>query len=124
MAVTLSPSGLDKPQDDDTGATFYDDLEALFDAFNTHIHSGSDSTALVARTQSIASGSWGSADADGLVSQVVTLSNSLQFATTLITIRDDSTNEIIYPKIVRASATTYTISVNDNTLDLTAVYGR
>jgi len=48
MSVVMSPTLLDKPQTGDYGSTFWTDLEALFQGFNDHTHSGTDSNKLPA----------------------------------------------------------------------------
>lgn len=118
--LTLSKA-YEKPEDGDDSSLWFPALAANVTRCNDHNHDGNDST-LLAKTQSIASGSWGAADADGAYSQTIALASGLEFDSISVQIRIASTGEIIFPKVVKTSSTSYTISVNDNSLALTAVY--
>jgi len=117
MALTLS-NGYILPESGDPNYHF--DLADNITRLNSHNHDGVNSELLAVTTQSIASGSWG-ATSNGLFSQVVTLPGALQYDSISIEIRI-STGEVIHPRIERASATTYTIFTNDNSLAYTALY--
>lgn len=119
--LTLS-YGFKKPEDDDTADLWWPAMAANMQLLNDHTHDGTDSASLVVTTQSISSGSWGSDLGGSTYKQTVTLPGTLQFDDISIEIRLASTNEVIYPAIIKASANTYDIYVSDNSLNLTAVY--
>jgi len=116
---TTTTYGYKKPQDNDTGLTFWDDLEFNIDRMDGHTHDGVDSAPL-AKTQTISSGSWSSLG-NGSYRQLVTLPGSLTFDTIAIEMRL-STGHVVHPTIEKVSSTTYYVYTNDNTLTYTAVY--
>lgn len=123
--MSVSLDYIQKPADGDTGATFWDLLEALFDAFDNHTHNGTNSAQLTASsftptTQSISSASWAS-QGSGTYRQTVTLPGALTFDAISIEMRT-SAGVVIYPTIEKVTSTSYYVYVNDNTLNLTAVY--
>lgn len=120
MSTTLSPSGLKKPANPDTGVTFWDQLAAAIQTLNDHTHSGTDSSLLGTR-QTISSGSWGSDLGGGSYRQLITLPGSFLYDNISIQIRDAS-GHVASPTIEKVSATTYYVYTNDNTLTWTAVY--
>jgi hypothetical protein len=121
MSIPLSPSGLNLPQNPDTGATFWADLEAAIQLLNDHTHSGSDSSSL-AKSQNILAAGWGADLGGGTRKQTVVLPGALVFDTITMEFRLASTREIIYPRVEKVSATTYDIYTNDPSLQLVAVY--
>lgn len=119
MSTTLS-YGFVKPQNPDTGATFWTDLENDIQKVNDHTHNGVNSAPIV-KSQSILSTNWGVAGSDGSYTQTITLTTGLTFDTIAIQFRT-STGAVIYPTVAKASSTTYTVTINDNSLALTAIY--
>lgn len=103
-------------------------IEDNWTRMSAHNHDGVDSVLLTPDsiskfTSSISHLSWGAPTA-GIYSQTITVPAAVLEVNdyelyTYIT----STGERIYPSITRASATTFTIAVNDNTIDLTVRYG-
>lgn len=125
MATTLT-YGLIKPTDGDLGSTWFDNLEANITQLDAHTHNGTNSPRLTSKsvtkeTDAIASGSWGSL-IGGVYSQTVTMPSGMLFADFGLEFRIDSTEEVIHPTVVQASTTSYTVSVNDNTLNLIVMY--
>lgn len=125
--ITLS-FGYRLPQAGDRGVNpLFNGLEFNITRLNGHNHDGSNSTLLTAQSitavsASIVSGSW-VLFGDGLYRQLVTVVAGFDFDKVQIGFRLSTTNEFVYPKIERVSATQYYIYVNDNTINLTAVYG-
>ena len=123
MSTVLSPSSLNKPANPDTGLTFWNDLAAAIQRLNDHTHAGTGDASLLGKTQAIAAGSYTTVSAtQGIYTKTITMNSGLTFDGVMIQIRLTSTGEIIYPKIVKASSTSFTITMSDTTLALTAVY--
>lgn len=136
--MQLTTYGYQNPQDDDTGEVFFPSLNFDILRLDAHSHNGIDSTLLATNsvavtTQAIASSGWSAPDASGSCNQVVTLPSvgnggsggaavQLLYAAIGIEIRLTATGERVYPKIVAASTTTYTIYTNDNSQNYTAIY--
>lgn len=119
--LTLS-YGYQKPQLDDTGDIFYPAMEANIQQMNDHKHDGVTGAILAPTTQVISSASWAAvAGKVDTYSQVVTLPTGFFYDTLVLTFRL-STGEPVYPSVSRTSATSYTVFVNDNTLNLVAEY--
>ncbi len=125
MATTLS-YGYVKPQTGDKGSVFFPALEDNIDRLNDHNHNGTNSTRLSATSidavsQNISSASWAS-QGGGMYRQTVTMSAGVTFDTHAIQFRNSSTGEIMYLQAVKVTSTTYYVYINDNTIDLKAVY--
>jgi len=126
MSTTLSPSGVVRPANGDTGATFWQQIANFFTIFNSHKHTGQDGT-LLAKTQSIPATGYTTVDATiGIYTKVIDMTAvagcSLAFDAVGIEFRDASTGEAIYPKITKTSSTSYTLQMNTNAVALTAIY--
>ena len=119
MADTTS-YGYKIPRNPDKGSTFFTQLEDNIQRVNDHSHNGVNSAPL-AKTQSISSASWGADLGGGRYKQTITLTGSLTYDTIVIQIRLSS-GHIIHPTIEKVSGTSYDVYVNDNSLNLTAVY--
>lgn len=122
--LTLS-FGFKKPQTGDKGSVFFPALETNFQLLNDHTHNGSNSAKLTAAsstvvTQAISSASWAS-QGDGMYRQTITLPGTLKYDECQIGMKL-STGAQVFPQVEKVSATTYYVYVNDNSLDLTAVY--
>lgn len=118
--------GFEKPQTGDKGSVFFPALEADLQQLNDHTHNGINSAMLtagsiVAITQAIDHTNW-VATAGGTYKQNLTMSSSLTFDNYNIQFRNASTGHILYLTCVKTSATAYDVYINDNTIDLTAVY--
>lgn len=122
MATTLTPSNVDKPSTGDPGSTFWPALEELFQSFNDHRHTGSDSYRLDAKssqaivdTTSIAnSGSWTSLGG-GNYSKTVSMPTDLAVDDVAIQFRGNEapyTGHVLLLSVERVSSTTYTVYTN------------
>ena len=102
-------------------------IAANFERLSDHDHDGSDSPLLTAssvakHSSTVLAVNWVS-QGGGMYRQLVTVPAAvLEFNSYDIYIYT-STGERIYPTVIRVSATTFYIYVNDNTLALTVKYG-
>lgn len=124
--------GLKLPETADPGETWFGALEDNIEQLDAHTHNGTDSPAITGvvavdlSTQSILAAAWvAEAGSTGLYYQDITLptvlSVQLQFDEVAMEFRT-SAGAVIYPDVVKLSATSYRVKVNDNSLALTAVY--
>jgi len=126
---TTTTYGYKKPQTGDKGSSWFGDLEFDIDRLDSHDHEGTNSklitpTAMSVTSQSILASAW-SVVGDGTFKQTVTMPTGLTFVNVNFRIYiDGGTHDgsIIYPSIKKVAANTYDIYINDNTLDLIAVY--
>lgn len=123
MAQTLS-NGYIKPETGDRGNVFFPALESNIQQVNDHNHNGSNSEklsseALEALTQTINPVDW-VLQASGLYRALVTMTGSLQFDTTGISLRANS--KPLYGDVERVTANSFYVYVNDNTLTVSVVY--
>jgi hypothetical protein len=123
--ITLT-YGFKKPQTGDNGSVFFPALEDNITRVDGHTHNGTDSaplptSSLAVTTQAIVSGSWG--PVTGVFRQLVTLPGGLQFDAVVVSFRDASSGNYYYLSVEKASATTYYVYINDNSINLTAYYG-
>lgn len=123
--LTLS-FGYKKPQSGDKGSVWFPAMEANMQQLNDHNHNGANSAQLTAASvtavsQAILAAAW-VAQGGGTYKQTVTMTPGLTYDNYQPNMRLTSTKELVYAKVVRVSATTYDVYVNDNTLNLTAVY--
>lgn len=115
------------PESGDLASVWMGGIEDNFTRLDAHDHDGVDSPLLTPASvtkysSTVSSGSWSSAGG-GMYTQTITVPASItEFNSSDIYIYITSTGERIFPGIVRASATTYTITVNDNSLALTVKY--
>lgn len=126
MGTTLS-NGYKKPTTGDRGSSWFPDLESNIDRVNGHSHDGTDSELIEAKnitkaSATISSASWGADSGGSTYSQTITLPTGWSFEDANMVFIDTSDDSIIYPTVVKASSTTYTVTVNDDTLTLTVVY--
>lgn len=126
MATTLS-NGFVRPDNNDPGSVWMPAIANDITQLNSHNHDGInsepiDSTAILKLTTTILSAAWVSGGG-GNYSQVVTVPAQIsEINNFFIKIYNTATGDIIYPTIERVTAATYRLRVNDNTLNLTAVY--
>jgi hypothetical protein len=125
MSTTLS-YGFKLPDTGDRGASFFPDLEANIQQINDHTHNGVNSaplaiTAVVITTQNITSAGW-TLVAGGIYKQTVTMPATLTYDAVSMEFRLTSSKHQILPTIEKVSANTYDIFINDNTVDVTALY--
>lgn len=130
MSTTLS-YGFVKPATGDKGSTFWGQLEGDIQQLNDHNHNGTNSVKLSAASaistkQSISSGSWSSQGA-GMYRQTITLPAALTNVSGIyddynILMRNAANGRPLVLTLEKVTSTTYYVYINDNTLDLTAVY--
>lgn len=137
MSSTLT-YGRILPATGDTGATWFPALETNIALDDSHSHNGTDSVALtpVAFTKfssSIVAADW-SSDGGGNYSVVVTVPSGISSASSpfndvsyyslfvMISTAGGTLGDRVWPQIERESSTTFTVRVNDNTLDLLIRY--
>lgn len=128
MAITLS-YGYIKPEDGDTGVTFWDQLAADIQRLNDHTHNGTNSAILTAQSvegvsDTISSASW-SATSGGTYRQLVTTPPGITFdayARNFVIANGSEIGHQIYPSVEKVTNTTYYVYTNDNTIDLTVLY--
>jgi len=119
-------NGYKKPETNDKGPIVFPALEDNIQRLNDHTHDGSNSeiltpAAIAATTQAVASGSWGALTL-GQYSQSISMPAGIVFNNVSIRFQDDASGDIVYPTVVKTGASAYNVFVNDNTLNLTAVY--
>lgn len=128
MATTLS-FGFVRPTTGDRGSVFFPALEDNITQLNSHTHNGTDSanilpSAIVTTgfTSAISAASWGAAT-NGIYTQTITVPAGVtEINNYNVYFYNSSTYERLLLSMTRASATTYTVSINDNTVNLVAVY--
>lgn len=123
--LTLS-YGFYKPQTGDKGSVFFPRLEDNFQKLNDHTHDGANSSKITAAssnvvTQAVASGSWALVSL-GTYKQTVTLPAALAYDNIVIGFRDAATGHPLSLSVQKVSSTQYDVFINDNSLNLTAVY--
>lgn len=131
MAITLSPSNLDKPQTGDYGTTFFPDLENAIQFANDHQHTGQVGSGTMLDAKSITtfyhnpSITWGPIDpATQLYPGVITTTVNMAFGATVGRIpKFFISNEPIGLKYVVNSTTQITIYSFDNTIAPVIHYG-
>ena len=123
MSGSTLSHGVYKPANPDTGDVWFPAMANNMQILNDHTHNGTDANFLAVTTQSILAANWG-APTNGTYSQTITLplvnSVQMQYDSVQLTVKL-STGEIVYAPIVRASATSYTITTIDNTQTYTVV---
>lgn len=118
---TLS-HGFQKPGNGDTGDVFFPSMASNIQLLNDHTHNGSDAPLLAAFIQSLLSANWSAAPiGGGVYRQLATVPAGFSFDTCEIWFRL-STGQNFYPSVERASSTTYYVYINDNTLNISAIY--
>lgn len=134
--ITLT-YGRKKPQDGDRGAAWFPALDDNIVLDDAHTHNGVDSAFLPSSSfakfsSTIVAAQW-SSDGGGNYSKLVTVPSGISSTVTYNDIIYYDTickintvgatyGDVIYPGIERESATTFTVRVNDNTLDVIIFY--
>ena len=124
MAKTLS-NGYIKPVTDDTGDTYFVNLEDNIQTVNDHDHTGGakGGKLMTPTTQTIASGSWVDQGNDTFSQVIDVTSANSNFTVDAIGMEFRLSNgDVIYPTVNKTSSTTYTIFINDSSQALTALY--
>ena len=123
--LTLS-FGYKKPETNDIGPIVFPALEGNIQQLNDHTHNGSDSAPLNSGSitplfATILSGAWAVVAGTGLYKQTITLPAALAYDSTGFDCRlDDGT--LVYPTVLKVSASQYDIFLNDNTVGMTVLY--
>lgn len=128
MATTLS-FGYIKPVTGDRGSVFFPALEDNITQLNNHTHNGTNSANLspsaistAGFTSAISAASWGSAT-NGIYTQSITVPAGVtEINNYNVYFYNSSTYERLLLSMTRTAATTYDVSINDNTINLVAVY--
>lgn len=125
MATTLS-NGYVKPQSGDLGSVFWPALEDNIQQLNDHTHDGVDSEKLTALSsdavsQTLSSGSW-SLVANGIYRQLGTVPSGMTVDLCSVSFRHGTSGDYLYLHVTKASSTTYYVYINDNSIDVKAVY--
>lgn len=115
--------GFQKPQNGvDAGSAWFPAMEANIQKMNDHTHNLTDSAQLAVASTAILAANWAVAPiGGGLYYQTITMPTGFLYDVTDMWFRL-STGEIIFPTIVRLTATTYNIFINDSTLNVTVFY--
>ncbi len=129
MGTTLS-YGFEKPATGDKGSTFFPALESDIQQMNDHNHNGVNSAKLAAGStqatvQHLAHASWVGASAP--YSMVVTIPSALTLTGSVyedlaMQFRNHADGSIMYLDMVKDSSTTFTLYINDNTIDVDVAY--
>jgi len=124
MSLTLS-FGYIKPEDGDTGASWFDVLEFDIQRVNDHIHDGVSSSLLppssiTAAVLNFATADWG-APTLGLYTQTKTIPGALTYDNSLKEARL-ANGDVVYASLIKASATSITVETNDNTQDINVAF--
>jgi len=126
MAVTLS-NGYVKPQSGDRGSVFFPILENNIQRLNDHTHDGVNSnkippSSFTVVSSAISSANWGSAT-NGIYSQTITVPAGIAEINEYgVYFYNAANGHRLLLTMERASATTYNVFINDNSLNLVAVY--
>lgn len=117
--------GYKKPESGDRGSVFWPALEDDIQQLNDHSHSGVDSVKLTSSSvtavvQTINSASWAD-QGGGTYKQTVTMPGGMAYDDYGIIFKL-SAGDIIHPTVVKLTASTYDVYINDNTLTIKAVY--
>ena len=118
--------GFKKPQTGDKGSTFFPALEDDIQKMNDHLHDGTETPRLTTKsvtmvTASILAAGW-TAVSNGIYKQTVTMPVGMLFNDFYVNFKLSSGHQV-FPSVEKVSASTYDVFVNDNSLNLTAVYG-
>jgi len=127
MSIDIS-FGYKLPEDGDKGSSFFDDLEHNISRVATHNHDNVNSSTLSTisitnTTTSISSANWAAvAGKAGLYSQVVTTPGGITMGTKGIMFIDATTGDFYTLSVEQVTTTSFRVYINDNTIDLTAIY--
>ena len=125
MPVTLS-KGYKLPQNGERG--WWQTLIDNWTRLNSHDHDGTDSEKISSAnlsftTQDLSASNWSSVGG-GTYRQTVSLPAGMSFPAAVVNFYTDSgTGHQVFPKVVKIDSSSYYVYVNDNTVDLKAVYG-
>lgn len=121
MSTTLS-YGYKLPSTNDSGSTFFPDLEDDIQQVNDHDHDGANSapiasTSISVSSVSITAAGWASVGG-GLYRQSVTVPNSKLLANVYPVCRNSTTGDILMLQVEKNTTTAAWVYTNDNTIDV------
>ena len=117
-----------QPEKGDKGSTFFPALEYNINRLAVHSHDYSDSGILttsstVNSTQEILKGLWVAVSGHtGLFKQTITLLGGLEYPKLGIFFKEKITKDMLVLTVNWVSDTSYDVYINDNALDITAIY--
>ena len=126
MAETLS-FGYLNPEVGDSAKEWQDAINPTIQQLNDHTHDGIDSStispaSITKFSTAILSGNWVS-DGGGNFSQVVTAPPQVTEVNDFyIKTHNTANGDVLYPSVERVTAGSFRVRVNDNSLDITAIY--
>ena len=125
MSTTLS-YGYKLPTTGDRGPVVFPDLEDNIQQLNDHNHNGTNSSlissaSITAVTQTLLAGAWVLV-ADGIYKQTVTLPGGLDYTKISIQFLHGTSGDRLWLGVNKVSATQYDVFINDNSINVTAVY--
>lgn len=126
MATTES-FGFINPDSGDNVQVWQDAINSTISQLNDHTHDDIDSStispaSITKFTTAILSGAWVS-DGGGNFSQVVSAPAQVTEVNDFyIKMHETPTGDVLYPSVERVTAGSYRVRVNNNSLDITAVY--
>lgn len=121
--------GFLKPQTGDKGSVFFPALEANVQQLNDHTHNGTNSAKLTASSVTVVADTaaaidWAAVSGQpGTFSQVVAMPAGMAFDDYNIAFRNAADGAHLYLSYIKASATTFTVFINDSSIDLDILYG-
>lgn len=124
MGTTLS-NGYKRPSAGDTD--WWDQQEDNIQRMNDHDHDGVTGEKIAARnvtksTSTIAASDWGSDLGGSSYSCTVSMPAGHEFDNAVFLIYDTDSGAQIQPTLTKVNATSFTLMVNDNTLNLKVIY--
>ena len=119
------PYGYKKPDTGDKGQSLFTALEENIQLTNDHTHDGTNSarlttSAITKYTQNVSKNDWAN-EVDGMFSQVVSITNGLEFDSVTITVRSN-TGKALNLHYEKVDTSQFRIYCNDSTLDVVIVY--
>ncbi len=130
MSDTLT-NGYKNPETGDLSSSWFADLNYDIERLNGHTHDGTDGEFINAKhitksSATIAAASWGADLGGSSYKQTITVPAGFSFNDTTLKFMISGgafDGTVIYPSIIKMSATTYEVYINDNTQTLVVTYG-
>lgn len=119
--------GYKKPETGDKGSIFFPALEYNIQQLNDHTHNGINSSKLntsssVVMTSTILAANWIDSGA-GYWYQIITMPAGILYDEVIISFKNSaSPYDLYYLKCVKVSANSFSVSINDPSISLLAVY--
>lgn len=123
--ITLS-FGYKKPQTGDKGSVFFPALEFDIQRLNDHTHDGANSAKLPASSitgvsQISLAANWG-VGVNGTYSQTITVPAGIDLSAHFPEVANNINGDILLLSLKKLSTTQFTVTANDNTLELLISY--